>query len=73
MSVQIVMDRTGDTRHEFSPSDTVAVSAAEARFKKLIGLGFTAAEKTGPGTSKLVREFNPEADETLFIPRLKGG
>jgi hypothetical protein len=73
VSVQIVMDLTGDTRHEFSPEDKAAVTLAEERFKKLTGQGFTAAEKTGPGTSKLVREFNPDAAETLFMPRLIGG
>jgi hypothetical protein len=73
MSVQIVMDHTGDTRHEFDVADKEAVALAETRFKELTGLGFTAAERTGPGTSKLVRTFDPTATETVFMPRLVGG
>jgi hypothetical protein len=73
MSVQIVMDHTGDTRHEFDAADKAAVALAEERFRELTGLGFTPAERTGPGEARVVRSFNPEATETLFIPRLKGG
>jgi hypothetical protein len=32
-----VIDRTGDTRHEFDPADAAAVAEAEARFKELTG------------------------------------
>jgi len=73
MPVQIVMDHTGDTRHEFSTDDKAAVALAEERFKELTGSGFTAAERTGPGESKIVRSFDPTATETLFLPRLVGG
>jgi hypothetical protein len=45
---------------------------AEERFRKLTGLGFTTAKRTGPGTSEVARAFDPDA-ETLFIPRLRGG
>lgn len=73
MSVQIVLDHTGDRRHEFSADDQAAVALAETRFKELTEAGFTAAERTGKGTSKKVTNFNPEAAETLFFPRLIGG
>jgi hypothetical protein len=73
MAIQIVMDLTGDTRHQFDPCDAAAVAKAEARFEELTGAGFTAAERTGPGQSKVVTKFDPAAEETLFIPRLKGG
>jgi hypothetical protein len=32
MARQIVMDVTGDTRHEFDPADAAAVLEASARF-----------------------------------------
>jgi hypothetical protein len=35
--VQIVMDHTGDTRHQFDPGPARAVAQAEARFKELTG------------------------------------
>jgi hypothetical protein len=73
MAVQIVMDPTGDTRHQFDTADAVAVAQAERRFKQLTGVGFTAAVRTAEGRSKLVRNFDPTADETLFFPRLQGG
>jgi hypothetical protein len=43
------------------------------RFNDLTGLGYTATERTGPGTSRKVTEFNPAATEVLFMPRLVGG
>jgi hypothetical protein len=73
MPIQIVMDHTGDTRHEFSADDQAGIDEAEKRFKELTGSGFIAAERTGPGKNKLVRQFNPTAEETLFFPHLKGG
>jgi hypothetical protein len=73
MATQIVMDRTGDTRHMFHPADARAVAVAERRFKKLTGAGFTAAVRRGDGKSEVLRTFDATAEETLFIPRLKGG
>jgi hypothetical protein len=73
MAVQIVMDRTGDTRHEFNPADPVSVAEAERRFQQLTGAGFTAAVRTGEGRAERIRNFDPSANETLFFPRLQGG
>ena len=42
MSVQIVLDRSGDTRYEFDPSTPEALIGAEMRFRELTGKGFTA-------------------------------
>ena len=73
MATQIVMDHTGDTRHRFDPTDAVAVAEAKKRFKKLTRAGFTAAKRVGYGKSEVLRSFDPTAEETLFIPQLKGG
>lgn len=73
MGTQIVMDHTGDTRHSFDAADAKALQAAEERFKELTGIGFTAAVRTGPGETQVVRAFDGNAKETLFFPRLKGG
>jgi hypothetical protein len=73
MATQIVMDHTGDTRHQFDPTDAAAVAEAEERFKTLTGAGFTAAKRLGEGKSEVIRSFDPTADEALFIPRLRGG
>jgi hypothetical protein len=73
MATQIVMDHTGDTRHMFDPVDAKAVAEAERRFRELIGTGFTAAVRRAEGKSEVLRTFDPTAEETLFVPRLKGG
>ena len=73
MAIQIVMDRSGDTRHTFDAGDRAAVEEAEKRFMELTGLGFTAAVRTAPGQQRLIRKFDPSVEETLFFPRLVGG
>jgi hypothetical protein len=73
MAVQIVMDRTGDTRHEFDPADAVSLAEAERRFQQLMRAGFTAAVRTGEARAECIRNFDASADETLFFPRLQGG
>jgi hypothetical protein len=73
MAIQIVMDHTGDSRHYFKADDTEALSQAEARFKSLTGIGYTAAVRNQGGHTVVIRSFDPTAEETLFYPRLVGG
>jgi hypothetical protein len=73
MPSQIVMDATGDTRHDFDINDGAAVAEAERRFEELTDAGFIAAKRSGGGTAELIRQFDPAAQETLFMPRLVGG
>jgi hypothetical protein len=75
MSVQIVMDRSGDTRHEFDAEDAKAVARAESRFNELTGKGFRAVAlgKGAGGSDRIVSKFDPNEQETLFIPQLQGG
>ena len=74
MSIQIVMDVSGDTRHEFDNGDDMAVTLAEVRFRELTGKGFRAVALTKDGSpGRLMRDFDPEVEQTLFIPQLQGG
>jgi len=73
MSVQLVMDHTGHSTHEFDPKNDASVKEAMEKFKALTKEGYTAAERTGPGTQRLVRAFDPNRTETLFHPRIVGG
>lgn len=73
MATQIVMDHTGDSRHSFDRSDAISVAKAERRFRELTGAGFIAAQRTADGESRRVTAFDPNAEETLFFPRLVGG
>ena len=59
MATQIVMDRTGDTRHTFDIQDRAEVEKAERRFRELTGAGFTAAVRSGPGEQRVIRSFDP--------------
>jgi hypothetical protein len=72
--VQIVMDRFGDTRHEFDVNDQKALALAEERFRQLTGSGFRAAALTDDGSpGKLLGKFDKEVERTLFVPHLQGG
>lgn len=73
MAIQIVMDRTGDSRHPFDPDDARELEKAEQRFYELTNTGFTAAVRTGPGQVSQIRSFDSNAEETVFFPRLVGG
>ena len=73
MAIQIVMDGTGDSRHPFDPNDAEEVAKAEQRFYELTKVGFTAAVRTGPGQVSQIRSFDPNAEETVFFPRMVGG
>ena len=72
MAIQIVMDRTGDSRHAFNPRDAQERAKAEQRFYELTKVGFTAAVRTGPGQVSQIRSFD-SGEETVFFPRLVGG
>lgn len=74
MRIQIVMNRSGDTRYMIDPADAVAMVAARGRFEELAaGLygqwGFQKLNDQG----KALKEFDPTVERTVFIPQLKGG
>ncbi len=74
MAIQTVMDRNGDTRHQFDCDDPPAVALAENRYRKLTCLGFRAVALAKDGEpGRLLERFDPEVEHTLFIPRLQGG
>ena len=74
MGVQIVMDGSGDTRHEFDVSDLTSIALAQERFEKLTGKGFRAVALGKEGEpGELIGRFDPSVEQTLFIPQLKGG
>ena len=50
MAAQIVMDHTGDTRHNFDTGDTKALLEAEKRFQELTRVGFVAAVRSASAT-----------------------
>lgn len=74
MAIQIVMDRSGDTRHLFDGEDPAAVALAEDRFHRLTSKGFRAIALSKDGEpGRLLRNFDAQVAQTLFVPRLEGG
>ena len=71
MITQIVMDRSGDTRHEFDAAD---LARAEERFRELMQHGYVAVALGKDGAeNRRLRTFDPKVERTLFIPQLEGG
>jgi hypothetical protein len=73
MAIQIVMDHTGDSRYSYDPNNAQELAEAEQRFYELTKVGFTAAVRTGAGQVSQIRSFDPNAEESVFFPRLVGG
>ena len=73
MQTHIVMDHRGDSRQEFDPRCPVALAEAKRRFEELTGKGFRAIALGRDGHNCLVRGFDPDVEQTLFIPQLVGG
>jgi hypothetical protein len=77
MARHIIMDSTGHSTIEFDKSDPVDLAEAKRRFDKLVSKCFIPAETRSEGRhhvpGKADRIFSPEAEETIFIPALKGG
>jgi hypothetical protein len=73
MNTLIAMDHTGDSRHQFDPTNNIEVLEAQSRFHELSKAGYIAAKRTGSGRSKLIREFDPTVKETVLFPSLVGG
>lgn len=73
MPTQIIMDRTGDTRHQFDTAKPAEVTDAEKRFNEMIGKGHVAIDMKDNGTGKVIRKFDPAVETTVFRPPLIGG
>jgi hypothetical protein len=73
MAVQLVMDHSGDTRHWYDAHDERSLLEARQRFRQLSEQGYTAAVRGAGGSSRIIRGFEPTAEETIFVPRLVGG
>ena len=74
MRLQIVMDRFGDTRHEFDHADSEAVTRAQERFLELTRKGYRAVALNKDGQpGQLLKKFDEQVEQTLFIPQLQGG
>lgn len=74
MPVQIIMDSSGDSRHEFDLGNPGSIAEAEQRFRSLTAKGYRAvAFAADEERGTVINDFDPEARKTVFIPRLVGG
>ena len=67
-----ILDRNGDTKLTYDPSDADAVRDVEARFQRLMDRNFVAFDvSTQPG--RIITSFDPNASEIIVSPRFAGG
>jgi hypothetical protein len=68
-----IMDQSGHSEETFG-SDKLSTEQAMARFAELTGTKkMRAAVPTGDGTHDLIKTFDPDAEQVVFIPPLVGG
>lgn len=71
-----IMDQTGHSAEQFDTADKTSLEAAMTRFEELTKgeRKFTAAARKAPGEqATVIRAFDQNADEIVFIPPLQGG
>lgn len=70
----IVMDNTGDTRHDFDVDNSTEVEKAMSRFNELIAQGKFASVPSNDGHSgRSIKEFDPTAEKIIFRNQFIGG
>ena len=69
-----ILDKTGDTKVIWDPSNKDEREAAKAQFDHLIEKGFRAylVKKDGEKGS-LISEFDPFAGKIIMVPKIVGG
>lgn len=74
MPKQLIMDHTGHSEKVFDKADKVSMDEAERRFAELTGKGFRAVALGQSGEpGEIIKGFDPNVEQTLFIPQLIGG
>lgn len=69
-----VLDRTGDTRLQWSKHNPEKVTAAENRFKELKAKGYAAFKVNKDGDKGIqIDDFDPSAERLIMIPQIIGG
>jgi hypothetical protein len=74
MGVMRILDSSGDTEVLWDVSDDEALAKAASLFGELASEGKLAFERNEPQTTaSRVREFNPQADEIIWVRPIQGG
>ena len=75
MAKHLVMDYTGHSTIEFDKADPKMLEEANARFMELVEekKHTAATRKAGDSDYEVIKSPDQQQDETLFVPRLRGG
>ena len=65
--------KDGDTKVKWDPNNTEEVEVAREAFKLYCSQGYRAAKMHNKEAGELIREFDPSANEILFLTPLAGG
>lgn len=69
-----VMDTTGHTKVEWNKDVPAEVAIAKAAFEAAVAGGAQAFSVRSDGTQgRRLSEFDPNAEEIMMVPRLRGG
>ena len=69
-----ILDGGGDTKVIWDPANADEVKNAKRTFKDLLKKGFTAFRVDTDGEKDgQIREFEPDAQKLIMVPRIMGG
>lgn len=72
--MQMMTERDGDLKVEWSPSNEAEVAEARASFDRMKGKGYTAYKVGARGErGEVIREFDPSAQKILLAMQMQGG
>ena len=74
MAEMAILGRPGDTKVVWDSDNEAEVKNAERTFNELVAEGFTgyAVRRSGERGER-IREFDPEAESLIMVPRMQGG
>lgn len=68
------LDSSGDTKSTWDSDNPAEVAAAKATFDELTKKGYSAFRVNKKGDQgELMREFDPNAEAVIMVPRMVGG
>ncbi|MGC2778495.1 MAG: hypothetical protein WA418_22970 [Bradyrhizobium sp.] len=71
MAVQLMMERSGDSRYPFARASAAEVAETGRHFQRLTSSGFAATARRAPGQVELIGSFDPRVDERGWAAPLK--
>jgi hypothetical protein len=70
----LITDHTGHSVEEFDTANNVGMEEAQKRFAELTGQGMRAAVPSAEEpTPKIIKDFDPNAEEVTFVRPIVGG